>query len=97
MRIHKDHFGYESDLDDPDTYSYLPNTIEKVRDQMYNEMGFSLLYMDFFHPGEFSKSDPQRKRIKKLIKSYIADKFNTSLLWHQEQLFLFQDETENMC
>lgn len=42
----------------------------------------------------------QRKRVEKLIK-YFSENDNRNnykkLMWLKEQIFLFQDETENMC
>ena len=41
----------------------------------------------------------QRQRVNKLIKDFTDERKNhsTDVLWYQEQLFLFQDEIENMC
>lgn len=49
---------------------------------------------DFNNPGY-----TQRQRVYKLIKSFSENRENhyNDALWYKEQIFLFQDETENMC
>jgi len=41
----------------------------------------------------------QRKRIEELIQNFASERKNNydNVMWLQEQVFLFQDETENMC
>jgi hypothetical protein len=41
----------------------------------------------------------QRKRVEKMIKFFAEneDKHMKDLMWFKEQIFLFQDEIENMC
>lgn len=42
----------------------------------------------------------QRQRVYKLIKNFANNenrKSSKDLMWWKEQVFLFQDETENMC
>lgn len=41
----------------------------------------------------------QRQRVYKLINNFCKDRKNNfkNLIWFKEQIFLFQDETENMC
>ena len=41
----------------------------------------------------------QRKRVEALILNFSTNRQenNNNVLWYQEQVFLFQDETENMC
>ena len=124
-------FGDVVDLDNPDTYKYLPNTIKELRNLMFREIGYALVYMDYFpnHKGHFPKRKQkekwvmlskcivlkkgrkdrkieinnggynQRQRIYALIKKFADDKgyYSTNIMWWKEQVFLFQDETENMC
>lgn len=139
MRKYKPAFGKEIDLDNPKTYSFLPKTKEELRNLMFREIGYAIVYMDFFpdrkkyFPKNKQKSKMvkmsdmfpnakypnkkidinnssynQRQRIYKLIKyfaenenkySYTEDKNKKlkNLMWYKEQVFLFQDETENMC
>lgn len=140
MRKHKCHFdGFEVDLDNPKTYKYLPKTIKELRNLMFKEIGYALVYMDYFpdRKGFFPKNKKkdkfyklsewypdtkhpnkkvevnnvgyrQRQRVYKLIKNfaenerkhiYTEDKVQKAknLMWYKEQVFLFQDEIENMC
>lgn len=41
----------------------------------------------------------QRQRIYKLIENFATERKNNyhNLQWYKERIFLFQDETENMC
>ena len=41
----------------------------------------------------------QRQRVYKLIKNFAENRKNNykNILWYKEQIFLLQDETENMC
>ena len=89
----------EVDLDDPKTYSYLPQNVKELDDFMFKEIGQALVYMKHFHPEFFPKNNSQRIRIEKLIKDFADNRKNNyeNVLWYQEQIFLFQDETENMC
>ena len=84
------------DLDNPETYKHLPQTVSEVDDIMFKEIGYAYCYFTYFHPYWDKK---QVKRIKALIKNYTENKkYNwNNLLWFQEQVFIFQDETENMC
>lgn len=101
-------YGDVVDLDDPKTYDHLPKTSKELDDLMFCEIGKALVYMDYFHSDWFHKKkktglmsacSKQRQRINKLIKNFAdnrKDHYN-DILWYQEQIFLFQDETENMC
>jgi hypothetical protein len=102
-------FGYEVDLDDPETYNYLPKNVEDLRNKMFEEIGYAYCYMNFFHKDIYSKKNKsfgkncikQKKRIKLLIKQFTENErenyINNNILWFQEQIYIFQDETENMC
>lgn len=99
MRKYTCAFGEEVDLDNPDTYKHLPDDLKKLDDMMFNVIGQALVYMDYFHPEYYPKNDKQRKRIIQLIKKFADDRHNNyqNKMWYKEQIFLFQDETENMC
>ena len=133
MRKYQPAFGPKVDLDDPKTYSYLPNTAEELDRLMFREIGYALVYMDYFKdrkkffPKRKRKSEmvkvkdlfpnskhhknsdreidinnggyDQRQRVYKLIQ-YFADNRRhnyDNIMWLKEQVYLFQDETENMC
>lgn len=103
-------YGDEVDLDDPNTYSYLPDDVKLLDDMMFKDIGYALCYMDYFHPEMFPKkkteskdlngaSYSQRIRVYNLIKEFTNTRhFHYSdVLWYKEKVFLFQDEIENMC
>lgn len=96
MREFKDSFGYVYDLDDPKTYEYLPDDVNKLDDLMFKEIGMAVVYTTYFHPN-WDKA--QVDRINVLIKDFADNrKFNyNNRLWFKEKVFLFKDETENMC
>jgi hypothetical protein len=93
-------FGDEVDLDDPKTYDYLPQNTKELRQKMFSEIGYSFCYMNFWHKDIFGKQDAgQKKRVQLLIKNFTENERQNynNILWYQEQIFLFQDEIENMC
>lgn len=109
-------FGEEVDLDNPETYSYLPKDTKSLDEKMFCEIGKAIVYMDYFHPDWFPKkkkyminsytnkkqvdcSYQQRQRVYKLIEEFAKNRKNhyDDVLWYQEQIFLFQEECENMC
>lgn len=95
-------FGEEVDLDDPETYSYLPKTVKELDSKMFSEIGFALCYMEYFRPEFYNgsyKDGGQRERILKLIENFTKERLNNyqNIIWRQEQIFIFQDEIENMC
>ena len=100
LRMFTDSFGEKFDLDDDETYKFLPSDISVLDDLMFQEIGKALVYMKHFHPNWDEK---QEARINVLIeefaknrKKYYISSFE-DLRWYQEQVFIFQDETENMC
>ena len=104
MRLYKQHFDRsEVDLDDPKTYEDLPKDVRTLDDRMFSRIGYALCYMKYFRPeigwGKKSNDGGQKKRIKKLIKDFCNNRFDhyNDVLWLQEQVFLFEDEIENMC
>ena len=123
MRKYKPAYGKEVDLDSAKTYKYLPNDLKELDNLMFLEIGYALVYMDYFpdtkkmfpskkqtikmitHPYNNKKVDKnncgwqQRQRVLKLIKNFAKNRQNNyeNKMWLKEQIFLFQDETENMC
>lgn len=95
------------DLDDPKTYEHLSQNWKELDDLMFEEIGKALVYMDFFHKewypveknGKHEAGYQQRVRVMSLIKNFASNRQNNygNIIWFQEQVFLFQDETENMC
>ena len=95
------------DLDNPKTYDYLPTTCELLDALMFKEIGYALVYMNYFQDRKkyFPKTVStncgyqQRHRVEQLIKEFANNRQQNinNLKWYQEQVFLFQDETENMC
>jgi len=100
MRQFKTSMFGTMDLDNPETYKYLPNTINELRQLMFHKIGFAYCYMNFWHKDVFNKRDGgQKLRVNKLIK-YFTDNEQTNydnIMWYKEQVFLFENETENMC
>jgi len=104
MREFKNAFGDKVDLDDPHTYDHLPNDAKVLDDKMFTEIGYALCYMNNFHPNVFKgkRDGSQRKRVMKLIENFCNERKNhydgiDGVLWVKEQVYIFQDETENMC
>ena len=92
----------EVDLDDPKTYEHLPNTTKELRQIMLSEIGYTHCYMNYWHKDVFGSkkyNGNQIKRIKTLIKNFTENERENSdnVMWYKEQIFLFQDEIENMC
>jgi len=92
-------FGFIVDLDDSEIYNYLPKTTKELRNTMFAEIGMAYCYMDFWHKDLFPEDNIQRKKIKELIENFIYSEKNNynNVRWYQEQIFIFQDLTENMC
>jgi hypothetical protein len=107
MRPYKctDLSGQTVDLDNPETYKHLPTDLEELRNLMLREIGYYHCYVKYWHKdifkGEekFKSGDAQIKRVKKLIKNFTENEGDNrnNVIWCQEQIYLFQDETENMC
>ena len=92
-------YGDMVDLDDPKVYNYLPQNVKDLGNLMLKEIGYALSYMDYIHPDVFDDKCDQRIRVKKLITDFWKKRKNNyeNIDWYKEQIFLFQDETENMC
>lgn len=91
-------FSDEVDLDDPKTYDHLPKTTKELRQLMLSEIGYAYCYMNFWHKEVFEMCN-QKGKVDELIKIFTDNekKNYDNILWYQEQIFLFQDEIENMC
>jgi len=61
--------GFEVDLDDPETYKHLSDDINILRDRMFREIGYSIVYMDYFP----DRKDGFPKRKKKDIFEKLSD------------------------
>lgn len=94
-------FGDEVDLDNPETYNYLPKNTKELRRIMLSEIGYSYCYMNFWHKDSFgtNRDGGQKLRVEELVKNFTENekKNYSDILWYQEQIFLFQNEIENMC
>lgn len=91
---------FEVDLDDPSTYSHLPRNITELRQLMLSEIGYAHCYMNYWHSDVFGTTGNEQKiRVENLIKKFAENykKNYNDILWLQEQIFIFQDEIENMC
>lgn len=101
MRPFRDALGRDYDLDDPATYADLPQTIEAVKDRLFKEIGYAMVYMerDDWCSGPVAAS--QRYRVMadicRIAFGWDYPRYRDSLQWWQERLFLFLDEIENMC
>jgi len=94
--------GEEVDLDNPETYNYFSQDVKTLRDKMFTEIGYYYCYVNYWHKDIFDRPDfglPQKIRVDALIKNFTDNERQNydNVLWYQEQIFLFQDETENMC
>src|SRR5687767_3048817 len=102
MRMFQCAIGPEVDLDDPETYKRLPQTVPGVLEKLYKEVGYARLYVLGVH--DFTSSECGRAQLERIAKleSEIAGFFGgrlyqQSLIFWQEKLFVFEDEIENMC
>lgn len=93
-------FGEEVDLDNPETYKHLPNTIRELDDLMFKEIGQALVYMNHLHKDVYDvDKSGQKARVNDLVSNFAdnrSEKFG-DIMWFKEQVFIFQDEIENMC
>ena len=95
-------FGEEVDLDDPKTYEHLTDNKDELRNKMFSEIGMAYCYMNFWHKDIFDNYDSgvkQKERVNDLINNFTDNERENydNIMWYNEQIFLFQDETENMC
>jgi len=96
MRKFKERFGKTVDLDDPQTFDYLPNDWAELDNRMFKNIGFALVYVKHFHP---DWCEAQTDRINVLIKHFADNRHlhYEDVMWYKEQSYLFEEETENMC
>lgn len=87
-------FGDEVDLDSDETYSHLPTTVTELHDRMLENIGYSYCYFNFLNK---NWSITQQNRVNKLINEYCNDWYQTDPKVLRERVFMFEDETENMC
>lgn len=89
-------YGNQVDLDDPITYKHLPNDIDSLRTKMLSEIGYTYLYLNYWNKGW---DECQKTRIEILIESFATNERENfkNVMWYKEQLFIFQNEIENMC
>ena len=99
MRIFICAFGEEVDLDNPDTYINLPDNTKELRSLMFQEIGYYYCYVNFWHKDVYKVHKDQKKRVEKLIKNFTENERSNrnNVIWYKEQVFIFQDEIENMC
>lgn len=84
------------DLDNPETYSYLPDSVRDLDDAILKEIGYTYCYFNYWHnPWD----EDQESRVETLIKRFTKDRRGNwkNVMWFKEMLFLLQDEIENMC
>lgn len=92
------------DLDLLETYPkrWLKLTTSELHDEVWGEMGKSLVYMDYLRPCK-NNWEPQRRRIEHWIFLFAyewrAHIENTpeNRLWWMKLLFRFNNEVENQC
>jgi len=99
------------DLDDTKTYTYLSKykTAASLSELAKCNLGKALYYIEFFHPEIFRDSPKlscgyiQVERIKQYC-FWFAQEWNAHLtdteenrLWFKKFIYMFGDETENMC
>ena len=89
-------FGEVVDLDSDETYRHLPKTYKELEKLMFSEIGIALVYIKHFHP---DWDENQSNRINKLVESFANERGSnySNVIWLREQVFIFQDEIENMC
>ncbi len=92
------------DLDDGSIYSHLPDDYDSLFNLMCKEIGFALSYMDFIHRELFPLTSEQRIRVNELVDKFWKERREKkyfggpeSILWMREQVYVLQDEIENMC
>ncbi|MFA5153070.1 MAG: hypothetical protein WC554_10955 [Clostridia bacterium] len=95
-------WDFEVDLDDPKTYEHLPSTSKELDDLMFKEIGQAYCYMNIWHKNIFGskkRDGGQKKRVNKMINTFCENRKDhyDDIIWYQEQIYLFQNETENMC
>ena len=100
------------DLDNESIYSGLPSTEKELFNRMLQNIGYALSYMDFIWKDSFPLDARQRVRVNELITKFWsegreerwpgepereANQKRFDPRWLKEQIFIFEDEIENMC
>lgn len=90
------------DLDDEYTFESLPKDLKELRDLFFKEVGYAHCYMNFWHKDVFDDENfgkNQKELVNKLISNFTEnERYNCdNVKWYQEQVFVFQNEIENMC
>lgn len=61
MRIYKESFSNkEVDLDDPKTFSHLPDSIYDLEKLLFEEIGYSYWYINFVHYNIYKEQNEQK-------------------------------------
>ena len=98
MRIYKDFLGDEWDLDNPETYKGYPTDIEELRNRFFREIGYALWYVNYLQEG-FEGYKIQLINIDKILQKFTEgerihrfDPTEENIRWHQEMVYLLEDE-----
>lgn len=104
MERFKETFGRTVDLDDPETYKFMPwadYSAEQLYQECVKEMGYALLYTQYWHPS--TDWGPQLRRINGFCVWFSREgrkKRQDTLMnrvWLKKFLYRFEDEIENLC
>lgn len=89
--------GQLVDLEDSKTFEHLPKSVKKLQRLILAEIGYYNCFK--IRNKKWFNDDKQKKRVKKLIKKFIKNEFDNvdNVLWYQQQIYVFQDEIENIC
>lgn len=98
MRKYITSFGEVVDLDDPETYSGLPDEISVLRKLIFEKIGYSYCYMNHWYRDIYNNSS-QKSDVENMITYFTQNELQNSnnVMWYKEQVFRFEDEIENMC
>ena len=113
MHFFKDEEGQQVDLDDPKTYESefwkKYTTAASLYELARCELGEALYYIEFSHPDSFvnrPRDDCGYRQVER-IRQYcfwFAQEWNAHLtdteenrMWFRKFIYMFQDETENLC
>lgn len=101
MRLYKNAFGEEWDLDDPTTYHYLSDNIRLLENDVFRLYGYAKAYFKFMRPYHSINFVKQESQVEAFMGNFCRNRLRDShmhnLLWFQEQVFLLEDLTENLC
>jgi len=87
------------DLDDESIYQGMPTTERECYNEFMKQVGEAYWYVTFVYPNHDPK---QVKRINDLIQKYTDERHlertkEEQYKWIRETLWIFIEETENMC